>query len=107
MRPACSPRFVHALMALLTVSAVASPAFAQDKLDKALREGQQSGKSQRVILTTRPGYEDWARQLLQARGKKPGELSGIGALTAELSASELALCNSAAFVACSEDALVG
>src|SRR6478735_5270201 len=107
MRSPLSPRIHCALVAMLAVAAVASPAAAQDKLDRALRDGKQSGKSQRVILKPREGYEALARQLLEAQGKNvDGELPGIGALTAELSASELDLCNNPAFEVCSEDALV-
>ena len=44
--------------------------FAQDKLDRALREGKRAGKSQRVIVKAKPGYETWARQLLEQGGKR-------------------------------------
>ena len=67
-------------------SAARANAQANDKLDHALREGKKAGKSQRVILRARPGYEAWARQLLRYQHGKgiEAELPSIGALTAEL-----------------------
>ena len=100
------PRSVFALTAILLVSLVGT-ANAQDKLDRALREGKQSGKSQRVILRAKPGYEAWARQLLnQKKGSVDSELPSVSGFTVELSASELELCNSTVFESCSSDATI-
>src|SRR5215203_1676435 len=105
-----SPRPFIALAGLLAFLGSASTAHAQvhDKLDHALREGKKAGKSQHVILRARPGYEAWARQLLNQHGTGvESELPSIGALTAELKASELdVLCKSVAFLGCSEDSYV-
>ncbi len=60
---------------------------AQDRLDRALREGKKAGKAQRVILRAKPGYEAWARQLLASKGKTiDAELPSIGAFAVEMSA---------------------
>ena len=101
------PRFLVALFALLAIAGFAATAIAQDKLDRALRDGQRSGKSQRVIVKAKPGYEAWARQLLAEHGKNiDAELPSIGALAVELAAGELDLCKSAVFDGCSEDSYV-
>ena len=78
---------------------------AQDKLDRALREGKRSGKAQRVILKAKPGYEAWARQLLAQKGKNiDAELPSIGALAVELDGRRARrICKSAVFDGCSED----
>ena len=68
------PRSVIALTAMLPVS-FAGTANAQDKLDRSLREGKRQGKTQRVILKAKPGYEAWARQLLNQ--KKGGVHNGV------------------------------
>ena len=75
---------------MLAIAGTATTANAQDKLDRALREGKRSGKAQRVIIKAKPGYEAWARQLLAQHGKNiDAELPSIGALAVELSAGEL------------------
>ena len=105
-----SSRFVLALTAILAVAGNAATADAQsqDKLDHALREGKKAGKSQHVILKAKPGYEAWARQLLNQNGKEiESELPSIGAMTAELTAGELdVFCKAAVFLGCSEDAYI-
>ena len=50
------------------VAGTATTANAQDKLDRALRDGKKSGQAQHVIVKAKPGYEAWARQLLQQNG---------------------------------------
>jgi hypothetical protein len=104
-----SRRFFVALIAMIAVSGLAGTASAQDKLDRALREGKRAGKSQRVILKAKPGYDAWARHLLAQKGKTiEAELPSIGGLSVELGAAELdAICNSTVFEGCSEDAVVG
>lgn len=96
-----------ALLAVLTStsSALAEP---QDKLDRALRQGKSSPRSQRVIVEARPGYSEWVRVLLAHRGRLSEELSSNGSLTAELSAADLeALCEmSTAVTMCHSDAEV-
>ena len=96
------------VLAWLVALGVASTAVAQDGLDRALREGRQAGRSQRVILKAKPGYEAWARQLLERKGKAiDGALPSINAITAELSALELdAICSSTVFAGCSADTTV-
>jgi len=102
-----SPRFFCTLVASLAIADSATSANAQDKLDRALREGQRSGKPQRVIVKAKPGYEAWARKLLVDNGTNiDAELPSIGALAVELAASELDLCKSAVFDGCSEDSFV-
>src|SRR5688572_16212715 len=93
-------RYLVSLTALVLVAGVASPASAQqDKLDRALREASRSGKAQRVIVKSKPGYEAWGRKLLTQKGKKVhAELPSVGAFTVELTAGELAvICNSTLF----------
>src|SRR5436190_19769303 len=98
MVPQRPSRLFIALTALLTLVSAATTANAQDKLDRALREGRQSGESQRVILKAKPGYEAWARQLLnQKKGHVDSELPSVGGFAVELSAAELELCNSTVF----------
>ena len=84
------PRFLVALVAMLAIAGTATTANAQDKLDRALREGQRSGRAQRVIVKAKPGYEAWARQLLAQNGK---DIDGRNAehqrLAVELAAGEL------------------
>ena len=82
------PRSLVALVAMLAIAGTATTANAQDKLDRALREGKNSGKTQHVIVKAKPGYEAWARQLLAQNGKNiDAELPSIGALAVELSGS--------------------
>ena len=102
------PRSIVALIAMLAIAGTATTANAQDKLDRALREGKNSGKAQRVILKAKPGYEAWARELLARRARTiDAELPSIGAFAVELSAAELdAICQSTVFDGCSEDTLV-
>ena len=97
-----------ALTALVALVGLADTALAQDKLDRALREGRRSGKAQRVILKAKPGYDAWARKLLAERNKQvDAELPSVGGFAVELAASELdAFCNSSVFDSCSEDATV-
>ena len=73
-----------------------------------MREGQRSGKAQRVILKAKPGYDAWARKLLAQRGKNiDAELPSIGGFAVELAAGELeAFCNASVFDGCSEDSIV-
>src|SRR5690349_8684247 len=98
------PRSVFALTAMLLVGLVGT-ANAQDKLDRSLREGKKSGQTQRVILRAKPGYEAWARQLLnQKKGSVDSELPSVGGFAVELTAAELELCNSTVFESCSSDA---
>jgi hypothetical protein len=63
------PRSPVVLVAMLAIAGTAATASAQDKLDRALREGKKSGSAQHVIVKAKPGYEAWARQLLQQNGK--------------------------------------
>ena len=63
-----------ALVAMLAIAGTPTMASAQDKLDRALREGGRSGKVQRVIFKAKPGYDEWARQLLAKKGKKVDEI---------------------------------
>src|SRR5918993_3844592 len=91
MNSSKSTRLLVALTALLAFggSGVAS-AQSSDRLDRALREGKKSGKTQRVILKAKPGFEEWARQMLASQGKTiDAELSSIGAFAVEMSAGEL------------------
>ena len=84
-----SRRLFVALTALLAFAGNAGIASAQhpDKLDRALRDGKQSGQAQRVILKATSGYEAWARQLLASKGKKiDAELPSIGAFAVEMTA---------------------
>ncbi len=101
------PRSLVALVAMLAIAGTATTANAQDKLDRALREGKRSGKTQHVIIKAKPGYEAWARELLAQHGKNiDAELPSIGAFAVELSATELDLCKSSVFEGCSEDSYV-
>ena len=102
------PRSVVALVAVLAFAGTATTANAQDKLDRALRDGKKSGEAQRVIFKAKPGYEDWARQLLRQKGVTiKSELPSIGGFAIELSAAELdAICQSAVSDGCSADTLV-
>jgi len=104
------PRTVAALAVLLAIASATGVASAQDtndKLDRALRNGKRSGKSQRVIVKAKAGYEAWARQLLAQQGKNiDAELPSIGALAVELSPAELELCKSGLLDGCSEDSYV-
>ncbi len=102
------PRSIAALLTLTVVALGATPVAAQDKLDRALREGKAAGRSQNVILKAREGYEGWARQLLAQKGKSiDAELPSIGAVAANLSPAELdAICKHPAFSGCSEDSAV-
>ncbi|HEX6163526.1 MAG TPA: S8 family peptidase, partial [Vicinamibacterales bacterium] len=103
------PRSVVALVAMLAVAGTATTAAAQDKLDRALREGKNSGKAQRVILKAKPGYAEWARQLLAKKGKKiDAELPSIGAFAVEMTDAELkTFCEeSTVSDGCSADTLV-
>src|SRR5829696_8847136 len=101
------PRPSVALVAMLAIAGTASTASAQDKLDRALRDGKKSGKAQQVIFKAKPGYEAWARQLLAQKGHKiEAELPSIGSFAVELSAAELeAICQSTVSDGCSEDTL--
>src|SRR5688572_33494414 len=93
-----SPYSFVALVATLAIAGTATTANAQDKLDRALRAGQGSGKAQRVIVKAKPGYEAWARQLLAQRGKNvSAEMPSIGGLAVELAADELDICKSSVF----------
>src|SRR6187431_3245303 len=102
------PRPKVALVVMLAIAYTATTAYAQDKLDRALREGKRSGTTQHVIMKAKPGYEAWARELLAQKGKKiDAELPSIGAFAVELSAAELdAICGSSVSAGCSEDTLV-
>src|SRR5688572_10322802 len=102
------PRSVVALVAVLAFAGTATSANAQDKLDRALRDGKKSGKAQRVIFKAKPGYEDWARQLLVQKGLTiKSELPSIGGFAIELPAAELdAICQSTVSDGCSEDTIV-
>src|SRR5687768_9009905 len=102
------PRPLVALAALLSLTAVAASASAQDKLDRALREASKSGKAQRVILKSKPGYEAWARKLLTQNGKKiDAEMPSVGSFAVELTNGEMAaICNSTVSDGCSADATV-
>src|SRR5688500_13515359 len=90
------PRPLVALAALLSLTAVAATASAQDKLDRALREASKSGKAQRVIFKSKAGYEAWARKLLTQKGKNiDAELPSVGAFAVELTVGEMdVICNS-------------
>ena len=103
-----SPRLSFALAALLAFAGSVTTANAQDKLDRALRDGKRSGRAQRVIVKAKPGYEVWARLLLAQKGKGiDAEMPSINALAVELSAGELDnICNSSVFDGCSEDSYV-
>ena len=103
-----SSRGLVALVALLAVFGVDGPAAAQSKLDRALHDGKQAGKTQRVILKSKPGYEAWARFVLEQSSKSvDAELPSVGAFAVELGADELdAYCGSVVFDSCSEDATV-
>ena len=101
------PQSLVAMVAMLAIAGTATTASAQDKLDRALREGKSSGKTQHVILKAKPGYEAWARELLAQNGKNiDAELPSIGALAVELTAGELDICKSAVVTGCSEDSYV-
>src|SRR6478736_33849 len=101
------PRLATALIALLALAGTVVNAAAQDKLDNALRAGKKAGKVQQVIVTAKPGYEAWARQLLAQRGKTiNAELPSVGGFAVQLSADELELCKASVFVGCSEDSHV-
>ena len=101
-----SPRFLAALATLCLLVGFAGSASAQDKLDRALREGKAAGETQRVILKTADGYGLWARQLLHSRGKRiDAEMPSVNGLALELSASELeSFCSQAYSKGCSKDA---
>ena len=101
------PRPVVGMAALLAIAGTATTAHAQDKLDRALRDGKNSGEPLHVIVKAKPGYEAWARQLLQQNGTLiEAELPSIGGLAVELSGSQLDLCKSAVVESCSEDSHV-
>ena len=73
------PKLLIALFGALAIAGSATTVTAQDNLDRALREGQRSGRPQRVIVKAKPGYEAWARQLIQQRGKQiSAEMPSIG-----------------------------
>jgi subtilisin family serine protease len=97
-----------ALAAILVLTGLAADASAQDKLDRALREGKRSGKTQRVILKSKPGYEAWARKLLDQKNKViDAEMPSVGGFAVELTASELdAFCAASVADGCSEDTIV-
>jgi serine protease AprX len=66
--------FVHAAATIVTATCL-SPAFAQGapsaaaKIDRALHDAQQSGaRTQRVIITVKPGYRAEIRRALEAHG---------------------------------------
>ena len=74
------PRSLVVLVAMLAIAGTATTANAQDKLDRALRDGKNSGETLRVIVKAKPGYEAWARQLLQQNGTTiEAEMPSIGA----------------------------
>src|SRR6185436_3537480 len=101
------PRSLVVLVAMLAFAGTAATASAQDKLDRALREGKASGQAQHVIVKSKPGYEAWARQLLQQNGKTvEAELPSIGGLAVELTAEELELCKSSVLAGCSLDSYI-
>ena len=108
MRSPFASRIFVALTTLVALIGLAGTASAQDKLDRALREGRQSGKTQRVILKSKPGYQAWARKLLSDRNKAvDAELPSIGGFAVELTAAELdAFCGSSVASGCSEDTIV-
>src|SRR5688572_29093312 len=90
-------RFLVSLTALVALAGLASRASAQqDKLGRALREASRSGKAQRVIFKSKPGYEAWARKLLTDKGKTIGsEMPSVGSFAVELTVGEMqVLCNS-------------
>src|SRR5688572_28551332 len=103
-----SSLIVVALTEIMALVGLADTASAQDRLDRALREGQRSGKAQRVILKAKPGYDASARKLLAEKGKNvDAELPSVGGFAVELAAGELeAYCNASVFDGCSEDSIV-
>ena len=100
------PRHLVVLVAMLAIAGTAT-ANAQDKLDRALRDGKNSGETLHVIVKAKPGYEAWARQLLQQNGTTiEAELPSISGLAVELTGSQLDLCKSSVIESCSEDSYV-
>ncbi len=99
-----SSRFA-ACVAVVAFFAGAASASAQDKLDRALRDGKRSGQPQRVILTARPGYSGWLRQSLLNNGQHvDADLPSVGALATELTPQQLdAYCGSSMVDRCSVD----
>ena len=90
MRRLPPTQILVALTAIMAVIGLADTASAQDKLDRALRDGKRSGKTQRVILKSKPGYEAWARKLLEQKNKAvDAELPSVGGFAVELTAGEL------------------
>lgn len=103
-----SVRGFAACVAVVAFFGSVSSASAQDKLDRALREGKREGHTQRVILTARPGYSGWLRQSLLNNGKNvDADLPSVGALATELTPQQLdAYCGSSMVDRCSVDAEV-
>ena len=84
------PRRVVAFFALAAIVGFAGNASAQDKFDRALREGRGAGKTHRVIITTEAGYEPWVREMLTRAGKSiEAELPSVNGLAVELTDAEL------------------
>jgi hypothetical protein len=92
---------------MLAIAGTSTTANAQDKLDRALREGKRSGKSQRVIVkaspVTKPGRASCSRS--RARTSTPS-CRVSAALRVELTVGELDICKSAVLEGCSEDSYV-
>ncbi|MEO8682990.1 MAG: S8 family peptidase, partial [Vicinamibacterales bacterium] len=101
-------RFVAAFVAVGALFGSVVTATAQDKLDRALREGKRAGQSQHVILKARAGYAGWLRQsLLNSGNLIDADLPSIGALATELTPQQLDVyCSSRMVEGCSVDAEV-
>ena len=101
------PRQLVGLVAMLAIAGAATTANAQDKLDRALRDAKNSGETLHVIVKAKPGYEAWARQLLQQNGTTiEAELPSVSGLAVALTGSQLDLCRSSVIDSCSEDSYV-
>ena len=75
---------------MLAFAGTAATASAQDKLDRALREGKNVRQGAARHRQGEARLRSWARQLLAQNGKNiDAELPSIGALAVELSAAEL------------------
>lgn len=101
-------RRISALTALVVLVGFVASASAQERIDRALREGRYQTASQRVIVKAKPGYAPWVRQLLAQRGIDIyAQLPSIDAVAVELSSSDLdAVCFHSIALGCALDALV-
>ena len=96
------------LTATFILVALVATASAQERIDRALREGRHQSATQRVIIKAKPGYASWVRHLLAQRGNEIyAELPSIDAVAAELSSLDLdAVCLHSVAAGCAIDAVV-